>query len=94
MIWIILTVLGLLLGWREVEILCQRNSWDFRHFHKWFWDTNKDVWSSFKVSNGLAVLVISWLLADSSHYGTLLSFSDIGVINVILSALLIWVIIF
>jgi len=59
----IIIILGLLAGYREVQILCDRGSWYYMNFRNWFWFTNqadkKKSWrDSFHVSNGLYVLIL------------------------------------
>ena len=72
------TLIGFLQGYREVQILCQQvidevgqqyTSWKWKDYKKkfyWFTDqTNKKVSNrdSFHVSNGIAVAIISVLIA-------------------------------
>lgn len=65
MIYII--ILGLLAGYREVQILCDRGSWYYLNFRQWFWFTNQaGKWKdfdSFHVSNGLYALVLCLFVA-------------------------------
>ena len=61
------------LGYREVQILCEqvkddqeKTSWKFRDYKDWFWQTDQinkkvSVWDSFHVSNGVAVALYSIL---------------------------------
>ena len=70
MIWIIL--LGLIAGWRECQILCERGSWYYANFRNWFWFTNQadkkaSNWDSFHVSNGLFALVLCISLATCTN---------------------------
>lgn len=62
-----------ILGYREVQILCEqvkndqtKTSWKFEDYKNWFWQTDqnnkkKSVWDSFHVSNGVAVAIYSIL---------------------------------
>jgi len=61
-------ILGLLAGYREVQILCDRGSWNYMSFRNWFWFTNQadkkvSNWDSFHVSNGVYALVLCIFLA-------------------------------
>lgn len=61
MIYII--ILGLIAGYREVQILCDRGSWYYENFRNWFWFTNQadkrvSNWDSFHVSNGAYALCL------------------------------------
>jgi len=67
---ILITILGLVLGWREVQILCEqvkddqtKTSWKFNDYRNWFWQTDqndkkKSNWDSFHVLGGIAVYLI------------------------------------
>lgn len=58
-------ILGLLLGYREVQILCDRLSWrwdDYKKHLYWFTNQNDKKVSnkdSFHISNGVVVTIIS-----------------------------------
>jgi hypothetical protein len=91
---ILITILGLVLGWREVQILCERNSWDFQDFRNWFWNIDSTSrwknFDSFHVSNGLAVLIISMMFYNG--YVILELASDIW--NIISNVIFYWFYIF
>lgn len=79
MIWVIIIVVlidvlySFVLGYREVQILCEqvkndqtKTSWKFKDYKDWFWQTNqndksKSVFDSFHSSNGVAVALYSIL---------------------------------
>ena len=64
-LFVLLTGLGLLLGYREVQILCDRLSWKWDDYKKhlyWFTNQNDKKVSnrdSFHISNGVIVFIIS-----------------------------------
>jgi hypothetical protein len=63
------TIYSFVLGYREVQILCEqvkddqtKTSWKFKDYKDWFWQTDqldksKSIWDSFHVSNGIAVAI-------------------------------------
>jgi len=72
MIWIILILMSMLiavLAWREVQILIDRGSWKAEDHKKIFWYIDwKSKWKnfdSFHVSNGIAVLIICYIVAEN-----------------------------
>ena len=77
---IILIFIGLLLGWRETQILIDRKSWSEYAFHKWFWGRNwygkwyKDF-DSFHAINGLIILLFVYLLYIDSNLIKLFSWN-------------------
>lgn len=74
MIYILIILLGMLLfglltGYREVQILCDRNSWRWENYRKnlyWFTDQNDKKVSnkdSFHISNGVVFVLVSLSIA-------------------------------
>ena len=63
---ILIALLIAVLAWREVQILIDRGSWKDWDYHKLFWYTDWQGkwknWDSFHVSNGLATLIIIYLI--------------------------------
>lgn len=69
----IIVILGLLAGYREVQILCERGSWNYMNFRPWFWFTNQadkkvSNWDSFHISNGIFTLVLAYILSAQSEF--------------------------
>ena len=98
-------LLGLIAGYREVQILCEQlkegslgTSWKYENFRKWFWQTdqnNKKVsnWDSFHVSNGLFALVLCIPLATcTKQYHDWAIFPNAGLIGDIARIIIYWVI--
>jgi len=68
MTYILIILLIAVLSWREVQILIDRGSWKAEDYKKLFWYTDWRSkwknWDSFHVSNGIATLIIIYLIKD------------------------------
>ena len=69
----LLIILSIIIAaYREVQILIDRGSWKAKNYWDVFWYKAQTGWKrlfdSFHASNGLYVLIISYLLADSKKY--------------------------
>lgn len=97
-------ILGLIAGYREVQTLCDRGSWNYLDFRNWFWFTNqaekKESWrDSFHVSGGLFALVLCIGLATCTNWMTnwiskVIPLDFLGDFKVIAYILILWVLYF
>ena len=95
MIYII--ILGLIAGYREVQILCDRGSWSYMNFRNWFWFTNqadkKESWKdSFHVSNGIYALVLCISLVTCTKIDIIWVNQLQGIWYILALILILWVI--
>lgn len=94
---ILLTLFGFLLGYREVQILCERGSWKWKDYRKnlyWFTDHKSKLkdFDSFHVSNGLAVLICAGFCAFDFNLFNIPQISQ--PLNIIAQVIALWLYIF
>ena len=90
---IYLILIGIL-SWREVQILIDRGSWKADDYHNLFWYISwKSKWKdfdSFHVANGLATLIICYIIAVNYQLIVLNYLGDYQFIALAIIYWLIW----
>ena len=95
MIFLWLGILALIAGWREVEILIQRGSYDPKAFWNVYWNWKPQIFNikvkidSFHFANGLFVLVLANLVHLSYSKLTISLFSG-EILNYLVTIVTYW----